>query len=143
MRRRRAASYIDALTRSKSSANRNFCVRGEGQARTPDTYPAVHLAPPPAVGARLGVDLHHVALLQRQLPGVARAEVVARDGHADHLGREHWRGTDGRTRRGEKEGERQVTNTSPLPGFLKESRHKDVRGWGDRGSLTRIERPRY
>lgn len=72
-------------------------VRDKSLARIKETYPAVNLPPPPAVGPRLGVDLHHVALLQRQLPGVARAEVVARDGHADHLGREHWWG--GQTRR--------------------------------------------
>ena len=49
------------------------------------SYPAVDLAPPPAVGSCLCVDLHHVALLQRELPGVAGAEVVPRDRHADHF----------------------------------------------------------
>lgn len=53
-------------------------------------YPAVDLAPPPAVGSGLGVDLHHVALLQRQLPGLPRAVVVPRYGHADHFGSKHW-----------------------------------------------------
>ena len=67
-----------------ASSVRGFVARGDGA-----THPAVDLAPPPAVGPRLGVDLHHVPLLQRQLPGVAGAEVVPCYRHADHFGSEH------------------------------------------------------
>lgn len=48
-------------------------------------YPSMNLSPPPAVGSRLGVNFHHITLLQRQLAGVAGAEVVPRDGHTNHF----------------------------------------------------------
>lgn len=55
------------------------------------THPAVDLAPPPAISSRLGVDLNHVSLLQRELPGVAWAEVVPRYCHTNHFGGKHCR----------------------------------------------------
>lgn len=121
------------LSRWRSKSSLVSKVNVEGQRQKEETYPAVDLPPPPAVGARLGVDLHHVTLLQRQLAGVARAEVVARDGHADHLGREHWK-RDGQER------ERGYKHSS-ASGLLAETRHKQRRaggGWSDWGSLNTI-----
>lgn len=70
--------------------------RGEGPPasgppRSPGpTHPAVGLALPPAlVPADAAVDLHHVALPQRELPHVPGSKVVPGHSRADDAGREH------------------------------------------------------
>lgn len=53
-------------------------------------HPAVHFSSPPAVGAHLRVNLHHVSFQQGQFPHVPGAEVIASDGDAQHLWTQHW-----------------------------------------------------
>lgn len=62
------------------------------------THPSVGLAFPPAlVPADAAVDLHHIALPQRELPHVPGSEVVPGHGRADDTGCEHcwgrWAGS--------------------------------------------------
>lgn len=53
------------------------------------TYPAVNLALPPAVG-QLGVDPDDVPLQQGELLRISREEVVAHHRDAQHPRRKHW-----------------------------------------------------